>query len=103
MGYENYLPAPLVYVLVILSAIVLVGNALNKIREWFTPGREMKETLEAHSQLLQKDKKRLDQQSDDLQMLLSCMLVTMNHEITGNSVDKLKEKRDELQDYLTGR
>lgn len=103
MGYEKYLPAPIVYCLVILSAVVLIGNALNKIREFFMPGREMKRTLDEHSALLAKDKKRLDQQNDDLQMLLSCMLVTMNHDITGNSIDKLKEKRDELQDYLTTR
>ena len=33
-------------------------------------------------------------------MILQGLLVLINHDITGNGVDKLKETRDELNEYL---
>ena len=33
-------------------------------------------------------------------MILQCLLVIINHDITGNGIDKLKSTRDKLQEYL---
>ena len=43
---------------------------------------------------------RLNNVEGSDRMLLRCMLVIINHDITGNGIDKLKETRDELNEYL---
>ena len=44
--------------------------------------------------------KRMKQCEDANQMILKCLLVIINHEITGNGIEKMKETRDKLQDFL---
>jgi len=36
-------------------------------------------------------------------MILQCLLVIINHDITGNGIDKMKDARDKLQEYLIER
>lgn len=42
----------------------------------------------------------MKQCEDANQMILKCLLVIINHEITGNGIEKMKETRDKLQDFL---
>lgn len=49
---------------------------------------------------LDADNRRLNNVEGSDRMLLRCMLVIINHDITGNGIDKLKETRDELNEYL---
>ena len=42
----------------------------------------------------------LKEQEETNRMILQCMLDLINHEITGNGIDKLKERRDSLQEFL---
>ena len=49
---------------------------------------------------LDRDKKRIDSLEDGNKVLLRGILAMLNHEITGNSVDKLKAAQDEITKYL---
>ena len=70
------------------------------IKELKKPNNDLKEKVAKHDALLDKDNERLVDIEDSNRMILQCLLVIMNHEITGNGIDKMKESRDELQEYL---
>lgn len=73
------------------------------VKEMKKPGDDLKETVEKHSQRLDKDNRRLEEVEESNQMILKCLYAILNHEITGNNVDKLTARRDELQEYLIDR
>lgn len=64
------------------------------------PNDELKTTVAKHSDRLSNDDARLKEVEESNKMILKCMLVIINHDITGNCIDKMKEARDELQKYL---
>ena len=75
--------------------------ALWKIeKEAKKPNDDLKKKVEKHDQLLDTDNRRLNKFDESNQMILKSMLVMINHEITGNGIEKMRETRDELQDYL---
>lgn len=89
--------------LIIASAIVLLGNMVKTLGAWLNPIKQLVKDVEEHEVKLNRDDKRITQQDNDMQMMLKCMFVLMNHDIDGNGVDKLKATRDELQEYITNR
>ena len=70
------------------------------IKELKKPNENLKAEVERHKQLLNEDNERLKDVEVSNKMILQCLLVIINHDITGNGIDKMKEARDELQDYL---
>lgn len=70
------------------------------IKEIKKPNDNLKETVEKHDILLDNDNKRLKAIEDSNKMILQCLLVIINHDITGNGIEKMKEAREELQEFL---
>ena len=70
------------------------------VKEIKKPNDDLKETVEKHERLLNNDNNRLENIENSNKMMLQCLLVMINHNITGNGIDKLKETRDELQKFL---
>ena len=70
------------------------------IKELKKPNDDLKKTVERHDRLLNSDDERLKAIEDSNKMMLQCLLVIINHNITGNGIDKMKETRDELQEFL---
>lgn len=70
------------------------------VKEIKKPNDDLKKTVEKHDALLDNDNRRLKEIEDSNKMMLQCLLVMINHNITGNGIDKLKETRDELQEFL---
>lgn len=103
MDTVEFLGIGLEKLLVLAAAIVLIGNMAKTVGAWLNPIKKLVEDVEAHETKLKSDDKRITQQENDMQMMLKCMLVLMNHDIDGNGVDKLKSTRDELQEYITNR
>ena len=56
-----------------------------------------------HDLLLDKDNKRLKEIEESNKMIMKSLSVIINHEITGNGVEKMRVTRDELQEYLIDR
>lgn len=67
------------------------------------PNEDLKAKVERHDTLLNKDDTRLKEVEDSNRMILQCLLVIINHDITGNGIDKLKNTRDELNEYLVNK
>lgn len=70
------------------------------VKEIKKPSDDLKSVVAKHDELLSKDNERLKEIEVSNKMTLQCLLVIINHEITGNGVEKMKEARDELQDFL---
>ena len=47
-----------------------------------------------------KELKKPKEYEESNRMILQCLLVIINHEITGNGIENLKHARDDLQEYL---
>ena len=103
MGTIEFLGLSLEKLLVLAAAIVLIGNMAKTLGAWLNPVRKLVDDVAEHEEKLKRDDKRITQQDSDMQMMLKCMFVLMNHDIDGNGVDKLKATRDELQEYSTNR
>jgi hypothetical protein len=70
------------------------------IKEVKKPSDELKAEVEQHDRLLKDDNERLKDLELSNKMILQCLLVIINHDITGNGIDKMKVARDELQEFL---
>lgn len=80
--------------------VVGLWGVWKMIKELRKPGDDMKATVARHTQLLDNDNRRMEAIEDSNQMILKCLSVIINHEITGNGIEKMKQTRDELQEYL---
>lgn len=70
------------------------------VKELKKPNDDLKAIVEKHENLLDTDNKRLKDIEDSNRMILQCLLIIINHDITGNGIEKMKTARDELQDFL---
>jgi len=70
------------------------------VKEIKKPSDDLKAKVEHHEELLNNDNERLKEIEQSNKMILNCMFVLINHDLTGNGIDKMKEARDELQEYL---
>lgn len=59
-----------------------------------------KEDLKRAFGYLDNDKKRLDSYDDSFKMLYKGMWVLLDHKLTGNSDEKMRSIRDELQSHI---
>lgn len=73
------------------------------VKEVKKPNNDLKAEVAKHTELLDGDNKRLKEVEESNKMILQCLLVIINHDITGNGLEKMKEARDKLQDYLVNR
>lgn len=90
-----------------LGAIAVVGGATAVIARWLAPFRTLKAKVAALEAEVAECKRY--QKSDHLELekvelgiekICKCTLAITDHELTGNSVDKLRAAKDEMQDYL---
>lgn len=73
------------------------------VKEIRKPSEDLKSEVSTHEKLLDNDNRRIKEIEESNQMILKCLLVIINHDITGNGIDKMKAARDELQDFLINR
>ena len=75
------------------TLIAGLWSVIKIIKEIRKPNDDLKKTVARHSELL-------DEHEESNHMILKCLLVIINHEITGNGIETMKEARDDLQKYL---
>ena len=80
--------------------IASVWGVYKIYKEWQKPKEDLKDMVENHEILLKKYDERLKSIEQTDKLALQSLLVIINHDITGNGVDQLKEARDDLQAYL---
>lgn len=90
-------------ILALCALITALWGVRKIVKELKKPNEDLKNTVAKHDLLLDNDNKRLKEIEDSNKMILQCLLVIINHDITGNGIDKMKDARDELQNYLITR
>ena len=89
------------------GAIVAIGGATAVISRWALPFRKLKERVESLENELtdlksyqNADHKELQKIETGTEKICKCVLAITDHELTGNSVDKLRQAKDEMQDFF---
>lgn len=73
------------------------------VKEAKKPNDDLRAMVEKHDQKLNNDHKRLQEIETSNQMILKSLLVIINHDITGNGIEKMKTARADLEEYLINR
>lgn len=93
--------------LVLAGAIVTIGGAGAIISRLGTPYKTLRTDLDNLKGEVKElkgfqnnDHKELRKVEEGIEKICKCTLAITDHELTGNSVDKLRAAKDEMQDYL---
>lgn len=87
-------------ILYLCGFIAAVWGVWKIIKEVRKPNEDLKTLVNEHEDKIKEDENRLKEYEDTNQMVLKCLLAIINHEITGNGVDRMKKLRDDLNDFL---
>lgn len=87
-------------ILAFCALITSLWGVWKIVKEWKKPNDDLKHKVEKHEEVLDADNRRLKDIEDSNKMMLQCLLAIINHSITGNGIDKMKQTRDELQEFL---
>ena len=64
------------------------------------PVNNLEETVKDHDEKLKKDHERLNKLEEAMRILMRSQIAQLDHEISGNSVDKLRDSCNEIQEFL---
>lgn len=89
------------------GGLVVLYNAGSALLKMTNPFVRLKRSIDDHEERLNKhdeyftnDNKRINGTEDSNKMVCKCLLALLEHEITGNGIDKLKTTKTELQNFL---
>lgn len=86
--------------LAILAFIVLLGNAIKTLKDWRKPTNDATQWRNEMDESMADNTERIKKVEDGNRVIMKALIAMMNHEINGNSVDKLQKALGELNDYL---
>lgn len=99
----NNLLVALVVLVAIAELFNIAAKTLQNIKAVRNPSKELADRVDAHQRMLDTDKKRLDSMEEGQNALCTAMLAILDHEISGNSTDKLQSAKTGLTNYLIKR
>lgn len=84
----------------LVAFTLAVWGLIEKIKKARQPATEAEQWRRYTDAKLDKDKQRIDSLEEGNKVLMRGILAMLGHEITGNSVDKLKAAQEEITKYL---
>ena len=100
MGNFNISVADVLFFCGLITAIWGAWKVIKEIRK---PSNSVKHTVDEHEKKLTEDFKRLNSIEECNKVICKSLLALVDHEITGNGIDKLKGTKNELQSFLINR
>ena len=91
------------WLLAAAAAIVTLSKVWDLLMAKLKPGRDLRNAVAANTDKLDRDKKRLDELDKANTIIFHALYALINHEISGNGDDVLRNARDKLQEYLANR
>jgi hypothetical protein len=89
------------------AAIITISGAISVLikvyNNYRNPDKQRDEAIKLHEEYLENDKRKIEQLEEGNRITMQALLALMSHAINGNDIDKLKEAKEELQDYLIKR
>jgi len=92
-----------VVVLAAITAIITIDKLIDIIKKWKAPSMDVQQKLAADKSRLDKHDAEINNLNTMVNALCRAEMAHLQHEITGNSVDKLKEALAELTNALLNR
>lgn len=86
-------------ILQIFGAIAVIGGGIKIIITAFSPYRELKEKVKKQSEKIKGVESALERIEESQRVQGKALMELLNHIITGNDIDKLKDRHDELVDH----
>lgn len=94
-------------ILAVLGGITCIAGGVTAIMKLFGPFRNLKAKVEDHEEKLTQDERERKELRDAIgqvaeadKMLCKVLLNLLDHEITGNHIDRLKTIRGELETFI---
>ena len=87
----------------IVALVLTVWGLAEKIKKAYQPKHELEAWQAATDEKLKRDKDRIDEVERGQIAVSKAIIAMLDHEITGNSAEKLKEAKSELMAYLLDR
>lgn len=94
-------------VLAFFGGIACIVGGISAITKLFDPFKDLKKRIDEHEQKLCNDHARMNDIDSAMhgieesnKVICKSLLVLLNHEVTGNGIDKLKAQRDVLEQFL---
>lgn len=84
----------------VCSAVTVVINARKAISEMTQPFRDLVKRVEQLEKYANNDYERFKEQDEKFRLVLKCEMQIMQHMIDGNHINKMKETKAEVEDYL---
>lgn len=110
---DVYIAIPALWKLILglCGMVTAIGGAVAIIARMFAPIKDIKSRLTELEKLhkadqkgndakFEKDIKEIEKLEESNRHICQCMVALMDHEITGNSIERLKNARDELNRFL---
>lgn len=82
------------------GSVITIAGAIGVIMKIFAPFSTLKKRVDDLERRFEGDHTKLEKVEIGIEKICKCTLAITDHELTGNSVDKLREAKDEMQDYL---
>ena len=82
------------------GAIAVIAAAVGVVVKCFAPFNDLKNRVAVLEREFKSDHNELEKVEVGIEKICKCTLAITDHELTGNSVDKLREAKDEMQDFL---
>ena len=99
-------------VLAVAGIITVIGGAWAYIKKWVAESKSAKnsEIIQTHTEQIKRHDERIKMlekanasQDKYVNAMCATMIALLDHSITGNSVEKLKKARDDMNEYLIHR
>lgn len=87
----------------LVAFTLAVWGLIEKIKKARQPALDAAQWRRDTDAKLKRDKERIDSLEDGNRVMMRGQIAMLNHIITGNSIDKLKEARDEMIKHLTAK
>ena len=84
----------------LLAAFNLIWAAYKNLKEAQKPSETLRDTVEAHAEMLDRDNKRLHSLEEGQRLNLRAISQLIEHELTHNHEEQLKQVKDEINHYL---
>ena len=86
-------------ILQIFGAIAVIGGGIKIIVTAFSPYRDIKEKVKKQAEKIAGVESSLERIEESQRVQGKALMELLNHIITGNDIEKLKERHDELVDH----
>jgi hypothetical protein len=105
----EFIKTAFVIIMFLASTITAIGGAIAILKKWWNNTHTTKNTellkehedkIKNHEERLTKLEKRNEWQESYISVMCESMLALLDHNINGNSIEKLKKAKDEMKDFL---